>query len=152
MENFQDAHLLMLDRDTAKQFFGFRDDEQRLAYLNDLKATAESVDLGAHWPTLHRCLGDGSLDANACVPPLGDALLGGRQMHQGPDAIVSMLRPDMVPVVAEALAAKDQDWLRERCNSLQLPCDDALFANLSATTQLYQTAAAGRAAVVFFAS
>ena len=128
-----------------------KEDDQRITFLKELQPSAESVDLGANWRALHRCLGDGSLNVASCPPPLGDAILGGRQMQQSADTIVSMLRPDMVPVVAEALAATDEGSLRERCEALSLTWEDELSANLAAITQLYRSAASSRAAVVFFA-
>lgn len=76
------------------------------------------------WDAIHRCLGDGTL-RNREEPswsrlfstkraPLSLCILGGEQLHNDSSYIVSLLTPEQVKQVAEALRPLDKDWFRAR--------------------------------------
>ena len=100
---------ILLNREDAKKLFGFREPEQirdfvrQLSQSQDYRKRGRLLELGATWDTLHRCLTDGTLDPNAGDPPLNQCFLGGRSLYDREDAIISLVRPDMAPYVAEAL-------------------------------------------------
>ena len=60
----------------------------------------------------------GSAPNDAARDPSKDALglciLGGEQLHKGGDYIVSLLTPEQVKQVAEALRPIDKEWMRVR--------------------------------------
>jgi hypothetical protein len=66
------------------------------------------------WAGLHRCLTDGRLEFTNGSYPLNACVLGGEQLHQGDDYIVSLLTNDKVRDVATALGQIDPEWLRAR--------------------------------------
>jgi len=66
------------------------------------------------WAGLHRCLTDGRLEFANGTYPLNACVLGGEQLHRGDGYIVSLLRPEQVRAVADALASIDAKWLRNR--------------------------------------
>jgi uncharacterized protein DUF1877 len=66
------------------------------------------------WAGLHRCLTDGRLEFTNGPYPLNACVLGGEQLHRGDGYVVSLLRPEQVRDVAEALARIDAEWLRKR--------------------------------------
>jgi hypothetical protein len=64
------------------------------------------------WDAIHRCLTDGTLrDGKG---PLGWCILGGEQLHQDEIYVVSLLTPEQVGQVAEALRPLTKEWMRER--------------------------------------
>ena len=156
--------LFVLARDDAKTFFGLKDDELLISYISDLLDSKEDlprVTLDGTWETIHRCLSDGTLNPNGGKAPLNHCLLGGRQMYQGSDRVVSLVRPDVVPHVAIELAGIEKCWLRDRYESTSSasgndPFDmetfEQAFAKVEAIHTLYMMAAEEGGAVVFAAS
>lgn len=55
------------------------------------------------WDAIHRCLTDGKLEWENGEFPLKAAIVGGELLHKGDDYIVSVVSPDKVLSVAEAL-------------------------------------------------
>jgi hypothetical protein len=70
------------------------------------------------WDALHRCLSDGTLKMNQPFAALPAAVLGGKQLYAGNDFIISLVRPEQVRAVADALAKVTREWLRERYDAL----------------------------------
>ena len=66
------------------------------------------------WDAIHRCLTDGKLRFGRVEYPRNLCILGGEQLHEGDDYIVSLLSPDQVKEVSEALKPITQEWLRDR--------------------------------------
>ena len=62
------------------------------------------------WDAIHRCLGDGTLRSGN--DPLNLCILGGEQLHAGDSYIISLLTPEQVKLVADALRPVDQEWMR----------------------------------------
>ena len=66
------------------------------------------------WDAIHRCLTDGTPAGGAGAYPLSHAILGGRQLHEGDDYIVSLVTPEQAADVARALEGIDEAWLRDK--------------------------------------
>lgn len=63
------------------------------------------------WDAIHRCLGDGTLgNVNG---PMSLCILGGEALHHGDSYIISLLQPNQVKQVADALRPLGQEWLRK---------------------------------------
>ncbi len=69
------------------------------------------------WDAMHRCLGDGTLRSSP--HPLSRCVLGGRQLHEGSDYIVSYLSAAEVKTVAAALAGIEKEWFARRYDMLE---------------------------------
>jgi Domain of unknown function (DUF1877) len=65
------------------------------------------------WDAIHRCLGDGAL-RDGGRGPLSLCILGGEQLHNDSSYIVSLLTPEQVKQVSEALRPLAKDWFRSR--------------------------------------
>jgi len=65
------------------------------------------------WDAIHRCLTDGNLEWQNGSFPLNAVILGGKQLHEGDDYIVSVVPPQQVPFVAQALEKIDQATLKK---------------------------------------
>lgn len=70
------------------------------------------------WDALHRCFTGGLLNIPQNFVPLPAAILGGEQLHAGDDYIISLVRPERVREVADALASITRDELRKRYDML----------------------------------
>jgi hypothetical protein len=92
------------------------DDELLVETAQELEMTAADDDCPTDkaWDAIHRCLTDGRLGFNNGAYPLNAAVLGGRQLHQGDDYIVSYLTADQVRDVAAAVANVDEAWFRRQ--------------------------------------
>ncbi|MFD0689838.1 YfbM family protein [Actinomadura fibrosa] len=115
------------------------------------------VDTDKAWETIHRCLGDGTLDYEAY--PLSHAVLGGRHLHE--DIHVVHVSAAEVRDVAEALRPLDRGWLRQRYDALE-PGDrsapggdeefEYIWSNFADVREFYQRAAKAGRAVLFTAT
>lgn len=156
--------LFFLSREHAKTFFALKDDQQLVEFMRELidsDADVPRVATAGYWETLHRCLSDGTLNPSGGQPPLNHCLLGGRQMYQSTERVVSLVRPDIVPQVAAALAEVDQSWFRDRFESTaaaagndpfdQETCADA-YGLIESMRRLFEVAAEQKGAVVFTAA
>ncbi len=65
------------------------------------------------WDAIHRCLTDGTLVCKG-KSILEKCVLGGKQLHQGNNYIVSLLNPTEVKEVSEALKSINEDLLRKK--------------------------------------
>jgi len=64
------------------------------------------------WDAIHRCLTDGKLEWNNGEFPLNAVIIGGKQLHEGDDYIISIVSPEQVPAVAQALQNVDESTLK----------------------------------------
>jgi uncharacterized protein DUF1877 len=64
------------------------------------------------WDAIHRCLGDGTLGSGN--DPLSLCILGGEHLHKDGSYIVSLLTPEQVKQVGEALRPVSKEWFRTR--------------------------------------
>jgi len=65
------------------------------------------------WDAIHRCLTDGKLEWKNGSFPLNAVVVGGKQLHHGDDYIVSLVTPDQIPSVADALKHIDKTTLKK---------------------------------------
>ena len=102
--------LILMDRADAKQLFahkepgGIRKFVEQLTQSKEYRQSQRILDLGTTWDGIHRCLTEGTLDPEGGEPPLNHAILGGKQLLKTDEYFVSLVRPDMTPYVAEAVA------------------------------------------------
>jgi len=158
-EIFTNGILFLLGRDNAKRVFAARDATLLQQELTEIAAAEDAivVDCQGNWEMLHRLLGDGSLDPQGGELPLNHCVLGGRPMDAGDAMIVRLVRPDRVTHIATALAELDAADVQRRFETAAAaadePTDEAAQQRLSSllgrVTELYDTAARERAAVVF---
>ena len=149
------AVLIALDLDQSKQFFGHRDDAARLEFVKSL-ASANSLNVGKTWRALEEVLSDNKHEPDGVPSPLSLCLSGGRPMQKSGPEIVSLLRPDMVPVVAEALQSLNSSAIQERYAKLDQPLAATVSVedvknSLEELSSFYRHAADERSAVVFAA-
>ncbi|MGW2397414.1 YfbM family protein [Kitasatospora sp. NPDC001664] len=64
------------------------------------------------WDAIHRSLTDGQLGGDNGTYPLNAVVLGGLQLNEGDDYVVSLLTPDQVRDVADAVAEVGREELR----------------------------------------
>jgi hypothetical protein len=145
---FATGALIALDREASKQLFASRDPALLREFLLDAFARAEPttwVDCANQWSDLERLFDRYSGDPTM-GPALKQCFTGGRSLCNTDDLGVAMVRPDLVPHAATALAqfpveAIDQELTPARA--------DVARDVLSQVTAFYQYAARQRAAVVF---
>ena len=65
------------------------------------------------WDAIHRCLTDGRLEWKNGSFPLNAVIIGGKQLHKGDNYIVSLVTPDQVPLIADALECIDKAALKK---------------------------------------
>ena len=142
----QNGYLLVLPREAAKSFFGCRTDEDRWEFLRGWLTSeeAETVDCQGIWRRLHDLL-----TAQSEGSALDQCLLGGRPMHKDDDALLFLVRPDVVRAVAAECQKPSCDLLQWEGNGKSH--EDLVRVTLQRIAQLYSSAAAQGAAVVFFA-
>lgn len=134
---FDDGYLVVLEREPAKEFFGHRDNDARLAFLTEtLQGDAQSIRLEKKWQQLHDALVAIEMEDSM----LSQCILGGRPMHRGDDFHVCMVRPDIVGFIAQQAGQVETAKL-----------DDDIAKLAKSTFELFKTAAEQRAAVVFVA-
>ena len=110
-----------IDPETLSRVLAAKTDSAAVDAVMDVSQTLEPQWRHAtdkSWDALHRCLGDGTLAIPKTFAPLPAAVLGGEQLHSGDAWIISLVRPERVRAVADALAKITQEWLRERYDAL----------------------------------
>jgi hypothetical protein len=103
-----------IDDDTARRLLDAEDDEAVMEIIEEIEegsADVEHYDTDKAWDGIHRSLTDGYLAYDNGQYPLNAAILGGLQVYEGDDYIVSLLTPDRVRDVANALAEVDRETL-----------------------------------------
>ena len=70
------------------------------------------------WDALHRLLTDGALEFGNGQEPLRHCVLGPEQLHEGDDYIVSLVYPEKVRAISQALAALTEDAFAERYRTI----------------------------------
>lgn len=73
---------------------------------------------GQAWDAIHRCLTNGKLNTVG-ETPLAKCILGGKHLHQSPHYIVSLLFPEEVKQVADAIKDIDEQWFRSKYYALK---------------------------------
>lgn len=70
------------------------------------------------WDAIHRCLTDGKLGFENGTLPLRLCILGGKQLHEGDEYIVSLVLPDQVKSVADSLTKLTKDQFKSKYFSI----------------------------------
>lgn len=157
---------IALSREHAKRLFAIKDDPSLLKFLEELKddstlkETDRILELGTTWDPIHRCLTEGELDPAGGDFPLNHAVLGGKQLHKGPDSTAVLIRPDMTRFIADALEELQEDDIRQKFFALDPqsyphPIDEQHFTEIWIALQtlkdFFLAAAENMEAVVFTA-
>jgi hypothetical protein len=157
------AHII-LTRDHAKRVFGAPDDAALRSVIHELRLSKKLreaklvLELGTNWDPIHRILTDGTTAPDAGEFPLNHAILGGKQLHRGPEFVACMVRPDIVTHVAVALHDFKRDVAQDayrRIDSQQLghePNDkefEVIWSGVQQVRLLFEDAANERCAVLF---
>lgn len=158
------GYLIALSRDNAKRVFGQPDDAGLAGLLDELRKSPELkkkghvLDLAKAWDAIHRLLTEGTLDPTGGDAPLNMTILGGKSIHKGTDFAAVVVRPDMTPFVAEALAEITEEEFRKKFADLpkhgySQNVGDKDFDEVWRVTRLvcefYEFCAAERLAVLF---
>jgi len=104
-----------IDAETAGRLLTAADDDQVAALIEEIEEEGISVDhcdTDKAWDAIHRSLTDGYLGYGNGTFPLNAVILGGAQVYEGDDYIVSLLTPEQVREVASAAAEVDHATLR----------------------------------------
>ncbi|MFL6071907.1 MAG: YfbM family protein [Mycobacteriales bacterium] len=105
-----------IDKVVAGRLVEAADDERVATLIEEIEEEMVGVDhcdTDKAWDAIHRSLTDGTLGYDNGAYPLNAVILGGRQLYDGEDYIVSLLRPDQVRDVADALGGVSRDSLRQ---------------------------------------
>jgi Domain of unknown function (DUF1877) len=152
---------LAIGEEVVSRLLAAEDDADVVSIVRRIEADPDPryvFSTGRAWDPLHRCLTDGTLAAGAGSFPLSHVVLGGVQLCEDDGHLVSLVRPDQVPAVADALTPIDRQWLRTRYNSFEFPGyegspGDADFeytwGHVSGLADFFHAAAQDRRAVIF---
>lgn len=146
--------LYALTPEHKRGLLASEDDAAVLAYLAGLA----SEPLDASWDAVHRSLTDGYCRTDNGEYPLALAVLGGRQLHDGDDHIVSYVAPGEVHELIEALDEIDEAEFADRYSFIdeddyELPLDDeglkAAWTTFATLRDFYERAAGHGHGTVF---
>jgi hypothetical protein len=113
-----------IDKETATRLLRAADDDELVAIVEQVEERWEEkrvFESDHAWDTLHRLLGDGSLDAGRRSSPLAGVFLGGQVLNTTDDYFVVLVKPDAVGELARKLGAVTFEWLRHRYATLSFP-------------------------------
>lgn len=112
--------LIALSRENAKRVFGQADDAGQMTLFEELRKSPELkkkgyiLELAKAWDAIHRLLTEGTLEPTGGDFPLNAVILGGKPIHQGTDYAAAVVRPDLTPFIAEALAEITEEELQKK--------------------------------------
>jgi len=104
-----------IDAETAGRLLAAAADDEVAALVEEIEEEGIGVghcDTDKAWDAIHRSLTDGYLGYDDGIYPLNAVILGGVQLHEGDDYIVSLLTPDRVRDVAGAMADVGREALK----------------------------------------
>jgi hypothetical protein len=157
------AHFALDDLTAAQLLAAAGDDEAVAALIGQIGAGGQfpRCDTGKAWESIHRSLTDGGLTFENGSFPYNAAILGGEQLYQGDDHIISYLTPPQAYEVAGALAGVTEPALRQGYQ--QIEAEDYLgelgdedfrytWSNLASLTIFFGQAAEAKLHVIFTVS
>ena len=106
----------------ASKFLGLTSVDNRVEFLNTLYTPADadgrqqSVDKS--WDAMHHCLCGGWLDTEHGEEAKRACVIGGRQLSDRGDYIISYVEPSLVGVVAAALEGVTREWFLSQYSGL----------------------------------
>jgi hypothetical protein len=150
--------LYALSPDHKRGLLASQDDAAVVEYVAQRLLEADQQDTDHAWELVHRCLTDGYCRTDNGTYPLNLAILGGLQLHDGEDYIVSYVSPAEVHELIEALDEIDEAEFGERFSEIdEDDCDEPLddesrkeaWTGLCAVRDFYSRAAEHGHAAVF---
>ncbi len=103
--------LLALDAATVDRLRAEQDEDLRREWLVDVveadlfeRTPQWAYETDVAWDAIHRSLTDGDLDWDNGTYPLNHVILGGEQLYDENDAILSLKSPEQVREIAAALS------------------------------------------------
>ena len=147
--------------DVVARLLAAEDDAAVIALVDEIEEGSEprfAFGTDKAWDPLHRCLTDGTLAVGAGSFPLSHVVLGGVQLCEDSNHLVSLVRADQVSTVADAVARVDEAWLRRRYEALAFPGYEGVrgdedfaytWGNVDGIAAFFQTAAQDGRAVIF---
>ncbi len=140
----ESGYLLSLDRDDARELFGYKTDEEVASFCQSKLQGDEDVvcKLGQQWQDFETSLSDyaATLEDERAAAILSQLLAGGRSLYQGSDKVVRLVRPDVAALAADLLQGFQQS----------LPADSGSGALATQVQSLFSQSSQTRKAVVFF--
>ncbi len=122
-----------LSEEEVKKLKSYNSDEERLGYLqNDIEEIyfddfpQRVAELDKSWDGLHRSLTDGNYDYDNGSFPLNHVILGGEQLYNEDDYIMSLKTPEQVIEISKAIQKISIEDLRKGYN--QISSDDEDYA------------------------
>ena len=163
---FVQGTYLILQREDSKRLQTLDQDEAVRAAVCELKRSKTYRDAGLVlecgdcWNAIHRCLSDGTLDPDVGEFPLNNLVLGGKRLFKGSGFYAVLVRPDIVPFVAESARDVKRSELRELYfnwtasvrSGTERKEFDRVWSLFRQIQQLFDDASADRAAVLFTAA
>lgn len=111
-----------IDDQQAQRLLGAEDDDELLEIVEEIEEAWEAAfETDKAWDALHRCLSNGTLNAEEGEPPLSRVFFGGRMLNEGDDYFVVLVTPSEAVQIAASLATVTESWLRERYFELPFP-------------------------------
>jgi len=117
------VHLALSDAD-LQTLLTKQSDEDRIDFIQEIEPKYfESprtylAETDKSWDAMHRLLADGLLTFDGGEFPLSHVVLGGQQLYDGDDYLVSLKTSDQVRQIAAALASLDKAEFRRRYDAL----------------------------------
>ena len=111
------AVLFALTPEQEKQLLEAKGDDAVTEFVDFIEEEWDEqgvCELDKSWDAIHRMLTDGKLEWDNGEYPLNHAILGGRQLYEGDDYIVTFVAPEQVADVAAVLPKLTEAELRER--------------------------------------
>jgi len=150
-----------IGEEIVSRLLAAEDDADVISIVGEIEAALDAEYVFATdkaWDALHRCLTDGTLARVGGSFPLSHVVLGGVQLCEDNDYLVSLVRADQVPTVADALTPIDRTWLRTRYDGLAFPDYEGArgdedfeytWGNVDGIADFFHAAAQDRRAVIF---
>jgi hypothetical protein len=150
-----------IDEEIVSRLLAAEDDADVISIVEQIEQQLDRASMFSTdkaWDALHRCLTDGTLAAGAGTFPLSHVVLGGAQLCEDHDYLVSLVRADQVPTLADALTPIDRAWLRARYDRLEFPGYqrtrgdedfEYTWGNVDGIADFFHAAAQDRRAVIF---
>lgn len=157
--------LFAVESAAVDRLRAFDDDDDLLEFLHTeieepfYTSSPEWVcDLEEAWDAIHRCLTDGDIGWNNGTYPRNHAILGGEQLYEENDYIVSLKDPQQVAQIAAALEKVTPQDLRRGYDQIspedydgEYGLDDfhVTWDEFEQLVRFYQRAAAAQRSVLF---
>ncbi len=120
-----------LSQNEEKRLLKARNDDDRMEVVEELEEAWKEgsyQETDKAWDAIHRCLTDGKLHYQGGVYPFNRFILGGQQLYEGNDYIMTFITRNEVNDIAAALPLIKKEWFRERYFKLDTEDYDPEFS------------------------